>query len=124
MSAVVAAPTLFFETPTKVANAVDTLCLDPKPLDLTQKPTEASSLVVAEEEEVEDYRQRFVGDIDLDEKDEPLLKESKRRFVLFPIQYNEVRTTHSRTAGWVTNKLSRFGKCTRKRRPRSGPPRR
>lgn len=35
-------------------------------------------------------RLRFVGDVDLDEKDEPLLKESKRRFVLFPIQYNEV----------------------------------
>ena len=28
--------------------------------------------------------------VDLDEKDEPLLKESKRRFVLFPIQYKEV----------------------------------
>lgn len=35
-------------------------------------------------------RLRFVGDVDLDEKEEPLLKESKRRFVLFPIQYNEV----------------------------------
>ena len=94
MSAIVAAPTPFFETPTsKVANAVDTLCLDPKPLDFTQKPTEVSSLVVAEEEEVDDSRQRFVGDVDLNEKDEPLLKESKRRFVLFPIQYNEVRTT-------------------------------
>lgn len=95
MSAIVAAPTLFFETPTlKVANAVDTLCLDPKPLDFTQKPTEGSSLVVAEEEEdIDDSRQRFVGDVDLNEKDEPLLKESKRRFVLFPIQYNEVRTT-------------------------------
>ena len=34
----------------------------------------------------------FVGEVDLDEKDEPLLKESSRRFVLFPIQYHEVRT--------------------------------
>lgn len=52
---------------------------------------------------------RFVGDIDLPESllfslvkppkrlsvpyagEEPLLKESKRRFVLFPIQYPEVR---------------------------------
>src|SRR5258706_10811749 len=95
MSAAVAAPTLFEETSTsKGANAVDTLCLDPQALDLTQKPTESSSLVVAaEKEDVDDSRQRFVGDVELDEKDEPLLKESKRRFVLFPIQYNEVRTT-------------------------------
>ncbi|KAF8493523.1 putative small subunit of ribonucleotide reductase [Gautieria morchelliformis] len=35
-------------------------------------------------------RLRFVGDVDLDEKDEPLLKESQRRFVLFPIQYHEI----------------------------------
>lgn len=35
-------------------------------------------------------RRKYVGDVDLDEKDEPLLKESKRRFVLFPIQYKEV----------------------------------
>lgn len=97
MSAAVAAPTLFEETPiSMVANDVDALCLDPKPLDVTQKPTEASSLVVADEkEDVDDSRQRFVGDVELDEKDEPLLKESKRRFVLFPIQYNEVRTTRA-----------------------------
>ncbi|CAE6426508.1 unnamed protein product [Rhizoctonia solani] len=44
----------------------------------------------AEGEPVEDYRLRFVGDVDLAEKDEPLLKESRRRFVLFPIQYHEI----------------------------------
>ncbi|KAJ1308721.1 hypothetical protein OPQ81_004412 [Rhizoctonia solani] len=44
----------------------------------------------AEEAPLEDYRLRFVGDVDLDEKDEPLLKESRRRFVLFPIQYHEI----------------------------------
>lgn len=43
------------------------------------------------EADVEEYRTRFVGDITLDEKDEPLLKPSPRRFVLFPIQYHEVR---------------------------------
>ncbi|KDQ21090.1 hypothetical protein BOTBODRAFT_27092 [Botryobasidium botryosum FD-172 SS1] len=43
-----------------------------------------------ETELLDEWRQRFVGDIDLDEKDEPLLKESKRRFVLFPIQYHEI----------------------------------
>ncbi|PFH51411.1 hypothetical protein AMATHDRAFT_40184 [Amanita thiersii Skay4041] len=35
-------------------------------------------------------QQRFVGDIALPECEEPLLKESKRRFVLFPIQYKEI----------------------------------
>lgn len=45
------------------------------------------------EEPIEDFRLRFVGEVDIDEKDEPLLKESQRRFVLFPIQYHEVRLT-------------------------------
>jgi len=31
-----------------------------------------------------------VGEVELPESEEPLLKESKRRFVLFPIQYNEI----------------------------------
>lgn len=92
-----AAPTLF-ETPTsKVANTVDILSLDAKPLDPTQKLIEASK---SEEGEVDNSRKRFVGDVDLDEKDEPLLKESKRRFVLFPIQYNEVRALSPLEFGW------------------------
>ncbi|KAF8631603.1 hypothetical protein AX15_002351 [Amanita polypyramis BW_CC] len=33
---------------------------------------------------------RFVGDIALPESEEPLLKESKQRLVLFPIQYSEI----------------------------------
>ncbi|KAJ3567787.1 hypothetical protein NP233_g6137 [Leucocoprinus birnbaumii] len=37
-----------------------------------------------------DVVERFVGDIDLPEEKEPLLKESPRRFVLFPIQYPEI----------------------------------
>ncbi|TFY83812.1 hypothetical protein EWM64_g195 [Hericium alpestre] len=44
----------------------------------------------AEKDDVEDYRKRFVGDVNLPENQEPLLKESKRRFVLFPIQYHEI----------------------------------
>ncbi|EEB91652.1 hypothetical protein MPER_09958, partial [Moniliophthora perniciosa FA553] len=43
-----------------------------------------------EEEDIEDLRKRFVGDVELPESEEPLLKESKRRFVLFPIQYPEI----------------------------------
>lgn len=58
--------------------------LAPDVLFMAKKPTE-------ELPPVEAYRTRFVGDIDLDEKDEPLLKETNRRFVLFPIQYHEVR---------------------------------
>lgn len=63
----------------------------------TPKKVEAVKVepAVVEEEPIEEYRTRFVGDVDLDEKDEPLLKESKRRFVLFPIQYHEVfKLTH------------------------------
>ena len=80
------------ETPSKKAAAgLENLALV-TPVKLF-KPTEdapAKIDVSVEEESVEDYRLRFVGDVDLDEKDEPLLKESKRRFVLFPIQYHEV----------------------------------
>ncbi|KAA1466218.1 ribonucleotide reductase small subunit [Dentipellis sp. KUC8613] len=43
-----------------------------------------------QEPEVEDFRKRFVGDVNLPEDQEPLLLESKRRFVLFPIQYHEI----------------------------------
>ncbi|KAF8076266.1 ribonucleotide reductase [Lyophyllum atratum] len=39
---------------------------------------------------LDELQRRFVGDVDLPEHDEPLLKESTRRFVLFPIQYPEI----------------------------------
>ncbi|KAI0832534.1 ribonucleotide reductase [Trametes gibbosa] len=45
----------------------------------------ASSLI-----EQEDSHERFVGEVDLPEQEEPLLTETTRRFVLFPIQYNEI----------------------------------
>ncbi|KAI9000905.1 beta subunit of ribonucleotide reductase [Trametes punicea] len=38
----------------------------------------------------EDLHERFVGEVDLPEREEPLLRETTRRFVLFPIQYNEI----------------------------------
>ncbi|CDZ97586.1 ribonucleotide reductase small subunit [Phaffia rhodozyma] len=38
----------------------------------------------------EDLAKRFVGDLDCEEKDEPLLQATERRFVLFPIQYKEI----------------------------------
>ncbi|KAI0049638.1 ribonucleotide reductase small subunit [Auriscalpium vulgare] len=42
------------------------------------------------EESVDEYPRRYVGEVDLPESQEPLLLESKRRFVLFPIQYHEI----------------------------------
>ncbi|KAK0233877.1 ribonucleotide reductase small subunit [Armillaria fumosa] len=39
---------------------------------------------------LDELRQMYVGEVDLPESEEPLLKESKRRFVLFPIQYPEI----------------------------------
>jgi ribonucleoside-diphosphate reductase subunit M2 len=61
------------------------------------KPLSVASVVVdaptPETAEVEvDSRQRFVGDVNCEEKDEPLLQESTSRFVLFPIKYREVST--------------------------------
>ncbi|KAI0650636.1 ribonucleotide reductase [Trametes meyenii] len=38
----------------------------------------------------EDLHERFVGEVDLPEHKEPLLTETTRRFVLFPIQYKEI----------------------------------
>lgn len=76
-----------------------------------------------EESPIEDYRLRFVGDVDLDEKDEPLLKESRRRFVLFPIQYHEVSLRLGYLVFVCSALVVRSGKCTRRLRPRSGPPR-
>lgn len=40
--------------------------------------------------DAEDVHGKFVGEVDLPEEEEPLLVESTRRFVLFPIRYNEV----------------------------------
>lgn len=40
--------------------------------------------------EEDDVHGKFVGEVDLPEEEEPLLVESSRRFVLFPIRYHEV----------------------------------
>ncbi|KAJ7894733.1 ribonucleotide reductase small subunit [Mycena olivaceomarginata] len=44
----------------------------------------------SEDDNMEELRKKFVGDITLPESEEPLLKESRRCFVLFPIQYHEI----------------------------------
>ena len=44
----------------------------------------------------EEGRPRFVGNLSIRrDADEPILRDNKRRFVLFPIQYHEVRTPSS-----------------------------
>ncbi|KAF8913791.1 ribonucleotide reductase [Gymnopilus junonius] len=54
-------------------------------------PESPKSLIDALESNVyDDFQRRFVGEVDLPESEEPLLKESRRRFVLFPIQYHEI----------------------------------
>ncbi|KAJ3735513.1 ribonucleotide reductase small subunit [Lentinula guzmanii] len=41
-------------------------------------------------EDLTALHERFVGEVELPENEEPLLQESRRRFVLFPIQYHEI----------------------------------
>jgi ribonucleoside-diphosphate reductase subunit M2 len=74
---------------------------------LSHSPASSTSEVDPAEDELSPLRKKFVGEVDLPESEykpptghcsyltltqgeEPLLKESKRRFVLFPIQYHEV----------------------------------
>ncbi len=100
-------------TTSKAAAALQAISLDSpkKPAKKSAKvngirrcPSPDSETETGEYEEL-DPRKRFVGDIDLSESasillpsffnlfflgEEPLLMESKRRFVLFPIQYHEV----------------------------------
>ncbi|KAH8118581.1 ribonucleotide reductase small subunit [Phellopilus nigrolimitatus] len=94
---VFSAPT---STPSKkVAAAIEAMELK-TPTKSTRKPIEPfiindkeqsdSPESVQEEDDIESLRCRFVGDVDLPEDQEPLLMESKRRFVLFPIQYHEI----------------------------------
>ncbi|PAV21192.1 ribonucleotide reductase small subunit [Pyrrhoderma noxium] len=95
---VFSAPT---STPSKkVAAALECMDLktptkkvEPFILDDRQKSYSPESDEEEQEEqssEIEEYRKRYVGDIDLPEDQEPLLKESRHRFVLFPIQYHEI----------------------------------
>ena len=79
---------------------------------LNFNPPTPESLNEEPEDDILPIRRKFVGDVDLPESmcllfmlfviyrfnlsflfsgEEPLLKESRRRFVLFPIQYHEVR---------------------------------
>lgn len=73
------------DSPTKPSDDEDTL---PVLIDDSKRSVSPDSQNA--EDELEELRKKFVGEIDLPESEEPLLKESKRRFVLFPIQYHEI----------------------------------
>lgn len=73
------------DSPTKPSHDEDTL-----PVLIDDRKRSVSPDSQNAEDELEELRKKFVGEIDLPESEEPLLKESKRRFVLFPIQYHEI----------------------------------
>lgn len=98
-STMVAAPSLF-ETPSKVAaSALSSLDLT-KPESINDKLGVVSNTNALRKEhksatEVDETstngRDRFVGNLDIkSDADEPLLKPTDNRFVLFPIKYHEV----------------------------------
>ncbi|ORY31918.1 ribonucleotide reductase [Naematelia encephala] len=89
------------ETPSKVAaTALSAMDLNvAKPTETSTDPTFLAKLKAAaapaataevKVDDVEEYRKRFVGDLNCPESEEPLLKESSSRFVLFPIKYREI----------------------------------
>ncbi|PPQ67806.1 hypothetical protein CVT26_007053 [Gymnopilus dilepis] len=55
----------------------------------------------------EDSRNMFVGDVNLPEYEEPLLKVTEHRFVLFPIQYQEIWTLYKKAQAsfWTAEEI-------------------
>ncbi|TCD67677.1 Ribonucleotide-diphosphate reductase (RNR), small subunit [Steccherinum ochraceum] len=80
------------ESPTKRAKLEVVVIDDSKrsksPASITDSTDE--DVFTVKEPTIDELRKRFVGDVSLPENKEPLLMESKRRFVLFPIQYHEI----------------------------------
>ncbi|KAF7983881.1 hypothetical protein HWV62_18228 [Athelia sp. TMB] len=81
-----------FATPTKAGKMAPIHLIDDEKLPVSPDTLPATSEHADEEEvdDLEELRKKFVGDVNLPESEEPLLRESKRRFVLFPIQYHEI----------------------------------
>ncbi|KAG6872752.1 Ribonucleotide-diphosphate reductase (RNR), small subunit [Termitomyces sp. Mi166 len=80
-----------FDTPAKHPAKLSTLAvIDDARLSKSPKSLFDDEQASASEDDIEVLRKKFVGEIDLPESEEPLLKESRRRFVLFPIQYPEI----------------------------------
>lgn len=89
--AAAALASITLNSPTKPLDK-DTLpvFIDDRKRSVSPDSENAEALENEDEDELEELRKKFVGEIDLPECEEPLLKESKRRFVLFPIQYHEI----------------------------------
>lgn len=70
---------------------------DPLPPALPDPQKDEKGFLDEEDETVDaEGRPRFVGNLSIRrDADEPILRDNKRRFVLFPIQYHEVRTPSS-----------------------------
>lgn len=85
MAAITTAANL--ETPSKKV-AADLAKFDMNKTDVQIKKN--GKAVTEEEEDIDASRKKFVGEVDLPEEQEPLLVESSRRFVLFPIRYHEI----------------------------------
>lgn len=76
----------------KVAKELSKMAIQTPTKDITSRVVDdvRSNEVSNDDESLETLRTKFVGEVDLPESEEPLLKESKRRFVLFPIQFHEI----------------------------------
>ncbi|KAH9938560.1 beta subunit of ribonucleotide reductase [Fomitopsis serialis] len=81
---------LSLTTPTKTdklpaLNLIDDERLSRSPVSLADEEEQEKY-----DPELEELRKKWIGEVELPEHMEPLLIESKRRFVLFPIQYHEI----------------------------------
>ncbi|KAI0796571.1 ribonucleotide reductase [Abortiporus biennis] len=61
-----------------------------KPIVVTDDKKLSSTTDSEERDFRSEFPERWVGDVNLPEDQEPLLMETKRRFVLFPIQYHDI----------------------------------
>jgi len=83
--------TMELKTPVKAAKATSkNVAEDPFVVDDRKLSVSPKSISEEQADDFEELRKKYVGDVDLPESQEPLLIESKRRFVLFPIQYHEI----------------------------------
>ncbi|KAG6374268.1 ribonucleotide reductase [Boletus reticuloceps] len=105
-------PTLLasFLTPFQTAEAITAFSLDtptkaplPKKPFIDDKKCSSSPNTLADESDLEQdeldvLHTKFVGEVDLPECEELLLKESRCRFVLFPIQYHKINMANVQKA--------------------------
>lgn len=133
---------LALKTPSKDAKKLEKLefnLLDDSSFEESPDAVDSSAETETDSEdpELDELRKLFVGEVDVTEgsrrhlssrrvsdrtpclAQEPLLIETKRRFVLFPIQYPEVHTTSPVSRSPLTRPY-RFGRCTRKPKLPSG----